>query len=54
MLVRQSFDDRFVTKLKELENKYGVEIFELDGIGPNKLDINNFAKKLIGVIFLFN
>ena len=38
MLVRQSFDDRFVTKLKELENKYGLEMFELDGIGPDKLD----------------
>ena len=45
MLIRQSFDSRFVTKLKELENKYGVEMLEVDGIGPNKLDINHFARQ---------
>jgi len=45
MLIRQSFDDRFVVKLNELKEKYGLEMFELDGIGPSKLDINNFAKK---------
>ena len=44
MLVRQSFDDRFVNKLKEMENKYGLEMFELDGIGPDKLDINRFSR----------
>ena len=44
MLVRQSFDDRFVTKLKEIESKYSIEMLEIDGIGPNKLDINRFAR----------
>ncbi len=44
MLIRQSFDNRFVDKLKEFEMKYGIKMFELDGIGPSKLDINQFAK----------
>ena len=44
MLIRQSFDMRFVEKLKELETKYGVQMFELEGIGPSKLDINQFAR----------
>jgi len=44
MLLRQSFDQRFVDKLKEIENKYGVEMFNLDGIGSKHLDINQFAK----------
>lgn len=45
MLIRHSWDQRFVDKLKELEDKYGVQMFELEGIGPSKLDINEFAKK---------
>ena len=44
MLIRQSFDSRFVDKLKEIENKYSVSMMELDGIGPSSLDINQFAK----------
>lgn len=45
MLIRQSFDSRFVSKIKDIEDKYGVEMLELDGIGPSTLDINQFAKK---------
>lgn len=44
MLLRQSYDSRFVEKLKDIENKYGVEMFDLDGIGPDKLDINHFSR----------
>lgn len=44
MLIRQSFDQRFVLKLKEIEEKYGSEMIRLDGIGSDKLDINQFAK----------
>ena len=45
MLIRQSFDQRFVDKLKDIENKYGLEMIEAEGIGPSTLDINSFAKK---------
>jgi len=44
MLIRQSFDQRFVDKLKELEAKYGTQMFDLDGIGAKHLDVNQFAK----------
>ena len=45
MLLRQSFDERFVLKMNELKEHYGVEMFEIDGIGPNQLDVNHFAKR---------
>ena len=45
MLIRQSFDERFVIKMNEIKEHYGVEMFELDGIGPSQLDINQFARK---------
>lgn len=45
MLIRQSFDERFVLKMNEIESTYGIEMLELDGIGPSNLDINQFAKK---------
>ena len=45
MLIRQSFDQRFIDKLKDLENKYSTAMFIADGIGPDKLDINKFARK---------
>lgn len=45
MLVRQSFDERFVLKLNEIQSNYGTEIMDADGIGQNQLDINHFAKK---------
>jgi ribonucleoside-triphosphate reductase len=44
MLIRQSFDERFILKLKELENKYSIAMFDADGIGPDKMDINRFAR----------
>lgn len=45
LLVRQSFDSRFVDKLKKLSDEYGEKLLELDGIGPAQLDINNFSEK---------
>ena len=45
MLVRQSFDERFVIKLNEIQSNYGTELLHVDGIGQNQLDINHFAKK---------
>ncbi len=44
MLVRHSFDSRFISKMQEIEDKYGIEMIELEGIGPSSLDINRFAK----------
>ena len=40
MLIRHSFDSRFILKIRELSEKYGTKMLELDGIGPDTLDIN--------------
>ena len=51
----QSFDKGFVKKINELQNKYGTEIFDIDGIGPKSLNIQAFHdnffsdKKLVDV-----
>ena len=45
MIVRQSFDERFVIKINEIQSTYGSELLDADGIGQNQLDINHFAKK---------
>lgn len=54
MLIRQSFDQRFVLKLKEIEEKYGSEMIRLDGIGQDKLDINQFAKDFFNTNIISN
>ncbi len=41
----QGFDERFVRKLVELQDEYGTEIFDVDGIGPKSLDIQAFHDK---------
>lgn len=41
----QGFDERFVRKLVELQDEYGTEIFDIDGIGPKSLDIQSFHNK---------
>ena len=41
----QGFDERFVRKLVELQDEYGTEIFDVDGIGPKSLDIQAFHNK---------
>jgi len=43
--IKQSFDSRFVKKIHDLQEEYGLELFELDGIGPNSLDICHFSDK---------
>ena len=43
MLIRQSFDQRFIKRLKEIEARYGTEMLEIDGIGSDSLDINKFT-----------
>lgn len=45
MLIRQSFDDRFVAKMNEIRENFGEEMFNIDGIGNSHLDINQFAKR---------
>jgi len=45
MIVRQSFDERFVIKLNEIQSTYGMALFDIDGIGQENLDINHFARK---------
>jgi len=47
MLLRQSFDNRFIFKIKELEEKYGKRMFDIDGIGSDVLDINIFTKNFL-------
>ena len=47
MLIKHSFDQRFINRIKELEDKYGKEMFDLDGIGDSTLDINSFTNKFL-------
>lgn len=53
-LIKQSFDVRFTEKIRELEEKYGAEMIRLEGIGPDKLDINQFAKDFFKTNVLAN
>lgn len=45
MLIRHSFDDRFINLLDRLRKEYGEEMFELEGIGEKALDINRYSKE---------
>jgi len=47
MIVKQSFDTRFVKKLKDINDKYGENMLEADGIGQNSLDINHFSNNFL-------
>jgi anaerobic ribonucleoside-triphosphate reductase len=47
MIVRQSFDQRFCNRIKELEERYGTEMFDLDGIGDGAFDISAFTHKFL-------
>lgn len=42
---RYSFDERFVRKIVELQNEYGTELLDIEGIGPESLDIQKFSDK---------
>ncbi len=47
MIVRQSFDQRFINKLVEIKDKYGEEMLDLDGISSRCLDINIFTDNFL-------
>ena len=47
MLLRQSFDIRFLNKIREISDKYGIAMLEIDGIGPNAMDVNLFTKQFL-------
>ena len=47
MFINHSFDHHFVTLLEKLEKKYGVEMFELEGIDRKNLDIAKFTNKFL-------
>jgi len=44
MLVHHSFDSRFIGVMEKLRKQYGEEMFKLEGIGENELDINHFSR----------
>ena len=44
MLIRHSYDSRFVQLLQKLKEEYGQKIFDLSGIGENDLDINSYSR----------
>ena len=45
MLIRHSYDTRFITLMEKLRSEYGEEMFKLSGIGSEALDINGFSKQ---------
>jgi len=48
MLVKHSFDHRFISLIDRIRNQYGEEMLELTGIGVKQLDINSYSKKFFG------
>ena len=46
--VKQTFDNEFVHKLEELYQKYGEEIFSIQGIANKHMDIVTFSKEFFG------
>ena len=46
--VKQTFDNEFVHKLEELYQKYGEEIFSIQGIANKHMDIVSFSKEFFG------
>ncbi len=47
LLVNHSFDHHFVELLDRLKKKYGEEMFELEGIDEQNLDIAKFTNKFL-------
>ena len=45
MLVHHSFDSRFISVLERLRKQYGEEMFKLEGIGEQDLDISHFSRE---------
>lgn len=48
MLVKHSYDSRFVSLLERLRTQYGEDMFKNSGISQDQLDINSFSKKFFG------
>lgn len=49
MYISLTFDQEFTHLMLNLRSTYGKELFEIDGIGDDCLDINKFAKKFFNV-----
>jgi len=47
MIINHSFDSHFVSLLEKLQKKYGEEMFKLEGISRENLDINRFTNKFL-------
>jgi ribonucleoside-triphosphate reductase len=45
MLVHHSFDSRFIAIIEKLRRQYGEEMFKLEGIGEQDLDISHFSRE---------
>ena len=45
MHLKQSYDQQFVDIYFYLKSKYGEELFKLEGIGDDNLDLPKYAKK---------
>lgn len=45
MLIRHSYDSRFIALLDRLQKEYGSEMMKLSGIGEEDLDLNCFSKR---------
>lgn len=43
MLIRHSFDNRFITLIDNCRKKYSEQMIQLTGIGENSLDINRYS-----------
>ena len=44
MYIKISWADDFDDLMLHLKSKYGEKLFNLDGIGKEQLDLNNFSK----------
>lgn len=47
MLIRHSYDSHFVMLLQNLQKKYGEEMFKLEGIDSDSLDISKFTQRFL-------
>ena len=48
MLVRHSFDHRFISLIDRMRNQYGEEMLKLTGIGSDQLDVNSYSRHFFG------
>lgn len=48
MLVKHSFDQRFINLIDRMRSQYSEEMLELTGIGAKQLDINSYSRHFFG------